>query len=359
MKVWTPIFNFIAAILILLLGAAYLNMCEVLEDDFDQARFNYAVQQATEAMFRRTLQAEDIDLDYQDMSYIQIDSSNALEVFDRVMCANYNMAPSEENFATINDSIAACVIAGYDGYYLLQYAEDDLIQNGTSLDGYSPRFSAKIPYCLYNGNNVYSMDTYKLTNVSMPILYSQKGNSPGINVTGGTYPAGIDASSIAEDINQQVRSAILNELENSRNASIGSLSEFNFLFPIETTVTGVNPFEPPAIFIVMDGAEYASTEALSSMTAAGYKVVQKLQYIAFTDTRTGRSYYCLEGQMQDNEKDAASGGVPMGGTYGRFRIENYFGSAKQAAEAVSDVTGEHYAPYYDLLIRKASKDQRE
>ena len=354
MKVWTPIFNLVAAVLILLLSASYLNMCEVIDRDFEQERFNYAVQQATEAMFRRTLKAEDIDLDYQDMSYIQIDSSNALEVFDRVMCANYNMAPSPENFSAVNDSIAACVIAGYDGYYILRYSEADILKNGVAADGYLPKFSVKIPYLITGGNNLYALDSYKRTYTAMSL--NNKNASPVLNVTGGDWPPGTSEDQVKKDINQQVRAAILDELRQTKNVSLGTLDEFSFIFPDETTVSGVNPFDVPAIFIIMDGAQYASTHELRSMPAAGYKVIQKIQVIGFQDKKSGRYYYCYEGQMRDDEKTAASGGIPIGGGYGDFEIINYFGSAKEAAEAEIQGTNEHYAPYYELLIRKSSKD---
>ena len=120
MKVWTPIFNVIATVLLVLIGIVFVNVCRVMERDFDQERYNYAVQQATEAMFRSTLHAEDIGLDYTDMSYVSINASDALPVFDRVICANYNMSPSQENFDAINNSIQCCVIAGFDGYYVLE-----------------------------------------------------------------------------------------------------------------------------------------------------------------------------------------------------------------------------------------------
>ena len=353
MRTWTQLFNLVAALAIVILIASYINICEVMDREFNQARFDYATQQATEAMFRQTLRAEDIDLDYTDMSYIQIDSSNALEVFDRVMCANYNMAPSQANFATINDSITACVIAGYDGYYILRFSETDIYENQNPVDGYSPKFSVKIPYFVEKNNKVYGLDSYKKTHIAMST--ANNSANPELYLAGATWPSGVSEETVKSNINQQVRAAILDELKNSSNASIGSLDEFVLLFPDETTMTGVNPFDVPAIFIILDGSDYAGTREMQGMSVGGYKVIKKRQVISFVDTRTNRAYYCYEGQMLDIEKDAASGGTAMDGAYGTFKIENYYNTAKKACEDISPTTGTHYAPYYDLLTRKSTK----
>lgn len=354
MKVWAPIFNLVTALLLILLGASYINICEVIERDFDQARYDYAVRQSTEAMFRSTLRAEDIGLDYRDMSYVSIDSSEALEIFDRVMCANYNMAPSDANFSAINDGIAACAIAGYDGYYLLESSDSDSIDNnGSARDGYALKFSTKKPYLIANDRMMYAVDTYKKTYSGMSL--TEHNADPILYTTGAALPSGITEDSLQTEINKQIRSAILNEAANSNNVELGSLEGFRLLFPDETTVTGVNPFEVPGIFIIMDGVKYASTDTLSSMAVSGYKVVKKVNVIAFTDISTGRSYYCYEGQLRDEEKTAASGGIALGGSYGNFEIENYYGSIREACQEVSPTTGLHYAPYYDIMARKITK----
>ena len=353
MKVWAPIFNLVTAVLIILLGASYINICEVFQKDFDQARYNYAVKQSTEAMFRSTLRTEDIGLDYRDMSYVSIDSSEAIEIFDRVMCANYNMAPSTANFSAINDGIAACAIAGYDGYYILESSEYDSIKNGQAKDGFAPKFSTKIPYLISNNKMTYAIDTYKKTYSGMSL--TDKTANPILYTAGAALPTGITENMLQTEINKQIRSHILDEAANSSNVSLGSLEGFRLLFPDETTVTGVNPFVVPGIFVIMDGVKYASTDTLSAMSVSGYKVVRKVNVIAFTDTHTGRSYYCYEGQLRDEEKTASSGGIAIGGTYGTFEIENYYGSVRQACQEISPTTGLHYAPYYDLLARKITK----
>lgn len=92
------------------------------------------------------------------------------------------------------------------------------------------------------------------------------------------------------------------------------------------------------------------------MAVAGYKVVTKTNVIAFTDTRTNRSYYCYESQLRDEEKTSDSGGIAVGGTFGPFKIENYYDSIQEACMNVSPTSGRHYDPYYDILVRKITRD---
>ena len=355
MKVWAPIFNLIAVLCIILLGATYLNIDYVLERDFDQFRYNYAVRQSTEAMFRVTLHAEDIGLDYTDMAYVTIDCADALETFDRVMCANYNMAPSEENFAAINETFVTCVIAGYDGYYILRSAEANSLPNHVAYDSNAPKFSAKLPYLLESNGNVYALDSYRKQYTWMST--TDPSDNPGLYTIGEIYPSGINKEDINTQINQSIRSQILREARNTSNVNIESFDSFRLFFPDVRTVTGVNPFEVPGIVVILDGAEYASTEALSSVAVSGFKVIKRNLVVGFTDTRTNRHYYCYEGQLKDIEKTMASGGV---GTSGYFEIEDYYSTIEEACreESSAATPGDpcpYYVPYYDIMARKITE----
>lgn len=351
MKVWSALFNIIAALVLLMFFAYYINISQVIDREFEEARYKYATRQATEAMFRSTIHAEDIDLDYTTLDYISIDSSEAIQIFDRVMCFNYDMSPSRENFAAINESIAACAIAGYDGFYITQMAEyDDVPNNGNPKDGFDLKFSAKIPYYIEVGSQLYAVDTYKKTYAS--INTDSNTSNPVLNFEGKNLPAGITDEMAASAINTQIRGRLLNEIKGSNNVSMKDFSQLRMYFPDSTTSTGVNPFGVPGIILIMHGTDFANTEGSSAMAVAGYKVIPKNNVIVFTDTKTNRSYYCYENQLKDEEKTADSGGIAIGGSYGTFRIENYYSSIQDACEAISPVTGRHYDPYYDIMVRK-------
>ena len=306
-------------------------------------------------MFRSTLRTGDVDLDYVDMSYVSIDASDALEVFDRVMCANYDMSPSQENFRTINNSISACVIAGFDGYYALELYEDDIYENDHSIDGFSLRFSPKIPYFINDATTVYAIDSYKKTNSSMSL--TNKEANPVLSLANPVLPAGYSESDLTQVINSQVKATVLNQLSDKRRSSIVNLDEITLYFPTEASVTGVNPLSVPGIFLITSGANYASTSSMSSKSVAGYKAIKRTRVIGFTDLNTGRHYYCYEGQLRDEEKDAASGGmIVTGGVGGKFHVDDFFDTIQECANKV--IAGQpegnnHYSPYYEIMTRKA------
>lgn len=351
MRAFSAIFNLIAVVIFILFLGYYINVSSTIDLEIEQLRYEYAIKQATEAMFRSTLNAEDIGLDYTTMDYVTIDASEALETFDRVMCFNYNMSPSDENFSTINESIAACVIAGFDGFYMAQMSEADTIKdNNITVDDYSLRFSVKIPYYIEANDKVYAIDTYKKTYASMST--NNVNSTPTFNYDGNSLPAGVTEDDLTNAINTQIRDRLINELENSDNVALKDISGLRIYFPNQTTATGVNPFSVPGIIMIMQGSEFSGTEKLLAMGVSGYKIVPKNNVVVFTDTVTNRSYYCYEDQLKDEEKTAESGGIAIGGTYGRFKIENYFDSIQEACAEVSPETGLRYVPYYDIMARK-------
>lgn len=357
MKVWSPIFNIISVAVLIILGLSFVNTSRVLQRDFDQEHYNYAVQQATEAMFRSTLKAEDIGLDYVDMSYVSINASSALDTFDRVICANYDMSPSKENYDAINNSISACAIAGFDGYYILETSKSDPIRgNSRTVDGYEMKFGVKHPYLYesYNGN-VYALDIYKKTYSFMSA--TSPNNKPTMYIIGAVYPPGLSKETAEKLVSKQVRDSILAEMRNTDRIEDFEIEQFRLYFPEETTVTGVNPFDAPGIILMMGFSNFASVNNITAQSVSGYKAVGITRVVAFKDNVTGRLYYCYEGQLKDEEKDSASGGVVVGGKQGIFHIENYYSTIKEAAEAVGQDGFTHYAPYYDILARKITKEE--
>ena len=357
MKVWTAVFDIVAVLIMVMLLSYYLNVSTTIDTEFNQARYEYAIRQATEAMFKQAIESEDIELDYSSMTYVNINASNGLEIFDRVICANYNMSYCDDNCNEINQSIAACVIAGYDGYYITEMSEsDDIKGNGSTVDNYTLRFSPKYPFYVEAGGRTYAVDTYKNTYASLASnTLANIGDTPKVSTkVGDPLPAGLTKERVNKAINVQIRDKILSEIYSSDNVALKDYTQFRLYFPDDRTVTGVNPFEVPGIFVMMQGADFAKTEGMTSIGVAGFKVVPKQKVVLFTDTRTGRHYYCMQGQLKEEEKDLASGGVVVGGVEGKFHIDDYVYTVKEAAEATYNnvENGEHYYPYYDILVRK-------
>lgn len=351
MKVWAAIFNLIAVLILLLLGISYFNLTATLERDFDQIRLNYAVEYATEAMFETTLESEDLDMDYTNLDKVQIDSSDALDIFCSLICFSYDMSLSEENFINIENSIASCVLAGSDGFYIGQMADYDSTPNdGILADSKRLRWSMKFPYFVKVGNYSYSVGyndgqwkrVTKSTNTSD--IKSSKVYVP----SDVGYPMGINDIDVKHAVNSQIRDAMLREIKANNLNKTGF--DFKFYLPDNTTVNGVNPVEPPAVLLIMEGVDFASTERINALSVAGFKVVKRVNVVAFVDKKTGRHYYCYESQLLDEEKDACCGGN------GSYHIENYYRDIRTAAESKGLGSNEYYSPYYDIMARKITKN---
>lgn len=345
MKTFSAVFNLFAISLLVMVCSFYYNISIVIENEFNQARYSYACRQATEAMFRSTIQAEDLGLDYTDLTYATINASSALDIFDRVMCYNYDLSVCKENFEAINESIVCCVIAGYDGYYLASYYEDDTIpDNGISRDGYTLRFSPKFPYVIESGGRYFAVDTAKHTYAEMSGTNPAK--APTLSpVVGQPLPGGITDEDLVILLNSEIRDAILEEALASENAALKDYSQMRLYFPYKQTVTGVNPFEIPGIFVVMQGAPYANTRGQQSSAVAGYKLVTARHIILFTDTHSNRHYYAYQGQLTEDE-------------LGYFTVDDYIdhiadlSKIKATDYGYASIGYDYYTPYYEIMSRK-------
>ncbi|MBR1453190.1 MAG: hypothetical protein IJ593_00875 [Lachnospiraceae bacterium] len=340
MKNWSPIFNIIAVIAFVVFCATLVNVSDIANRDFDQERYSYVVQKATEAMFEKTVFSGNTELDYSDLEYVEINCANALETFDRVVCYSYDMSPSKENFALINDSIAACVIAGFNGYYVLETSLNDKVSSTNP--GYTQRFSVKIPYTFSNSSTTYIVDAKKASSASMK--KNDHEDSPVVYTSGNSDIAGLSQEAqFTRLINKQITDAAITEMLSSNKVSQREIERFRIRFPDEQTVSGVNPISVPGIIMFCSNASFASKERLESMSVAGYKVVRRNRVLGFYDSITRQAYYCYEGQLQDSEKSTAGG---------RFVIEDFFKTKDEACRATSQAVGKKYTPYYDIIARK-------
>lgn len=351
MKVWGAIFNIIAVLIIMLLLLVYSNMSIVIQRDFDQIRLNYAVEYATEAMFQTTLKSEDLDMDYTEIDNVKVDSSDALNIFCSMMCLSYDMAMSDENFENIENSISALALAGNDGYYIgKMYDNDSYFGDGVLVDSEKLRWSVKIPYFIKQDDYTYAV-SFGLDDWNRVSLAKTNNSLSDVTVHASTeegMPMGITDELIKHTVNNQIRDSLMAEID--RKNYNGEAFNFKLYLPDTTTVNHVNSIEPPSIFLVMEGVDFASSERINALSVSGFKVTKQVNIITFIDRETNRSYYCYESQLRDEERDKCCGGT------GKFHVENYYKNMKDAASAVSPTTGEHYSPYYDILTRKITKE---
>ena len=325
MRVWGAIFNIFAVLMMLLMSFAFLNLTRVLDRDFDQARLNKAVEYSTEATFINTLEIEDIGLDYTDIEAIEINTGNSLDIFETMMCFNYDLSVHEENKKLIEDSVATMVLSCNDGFYIIQD-----IYNDTGKGEYLLRWSPKIPYLYDDGSNKYAFNVVKQKwakvsgsgDIEMPL---EEG-----------YPPGISHDKVLEVLNEQITRNIYVEIEN-RNAN-RDIFQYKFFLPAETTRAGVNPISGPGILTLIQGARFASKEMIGTVSVSGYKVVEKVNVVAFTEKIDGvdKKFYCYEGQMDIDDIDT------------KYKVKNYYRDTRTAAK-------EEYSPHFGLMTKKITK----
>lgn len=338
MKIWSALFNMIAVILILFLSIAYFNTTRVLERDFDQARLNLAVEFATRAMFEKTLEIEDLGMDYTELGNVQINSSDALDIFTSLMCINYDMSTSEENKRHIENSIASAVLASSDGFYITQLVKDDTIKgDGLVGDSRVLRWSPKIPYYVHVNNKTYAINFVEQTYASVnPHKNGASNDSTSIMIpTTPGYPLSITDRIALQSVNNQIVDTILNEMKisNDNRKSV----DYKFYLPVETTAKGVNPIDGPSVLVLMQGVDFASSQRLNALSVSGYKVVKKINVLGIREKATGRRYYCYETQIPFDKIDD-------------YEVEDYFSTIRDAS---LDARG--FTPHYEFLERKVTK----
>jgi len=299
MKVWSAIFNVFAVLILVMLLVVYRNTAIVHEREFQEMRLAKAVEYSAELAFLQTLEVEDLDIGYSDMASVVINPGTSLDIFETMMCLNYNMSASDENKAHIESYIPTAVLACNDGYYIATLSEVDETPNNDVQGGeYKLKWSVKKPYVVTKGNTKYAVTLHNEDWIAI----SDSGGTPGygegyINVLGG-----LNKGEVLRTVNTQIANDMQYQID-YRNFNKTSWDYKFYLPPVQTT-TGVNPIEKPGLLIFMQGVDFAGTQKIDVVNVAGLKTVRKIVVVAFIDD-DGNKYYCYESQLPEDMTDNA------------------------------------------------------
>ncbi len=97
MKTWGAIFNIIAVVLLLMSLVVYRNQTIAEEKLYNELVLKKAVDYSAEAAFIAALSSDNIDIDYDDMESVVLSPGDSLDIFESMMCLNYNISASEDN----------------------------------------------------------------------------------------------------------------------------------------------------------------------------------------------------------------------------------------------------------------------
>lgn len=332
MKTWSVVFNIFAVLILIMLLVVYYNNAVVIEKEFQEIRLKAAVSYSAEAAFLSTIEVEDIGIEYINLDAVVINPGDCLDVFESMMCLNYNMSPSEENKALIEEHIPVAVLACNDGYYITTLAEIDTTpDNGVMGNEYGLRWSIKKPYTINRDDTLYAVN---LRNESWVSVRENNGN---IEVKDGiTRPFGATSQEyrniILREINSQITRDMLYQIDKTNINRKGW--DYTFYLPPMQTSTGINPIQKTSLLILLQGVNFASTHRIDVVNIAGLTTVRKKVVIAFIDPETNIKYYCYEGQLPETLMNY---------------VENYYNNVEEAAMA-------GYKPHYEYLQKRIKYD---
>lgn len=331
MKVWTPIFNFIAIFLLIIMLPSYYIICKNLDKEFDQQRLDKAVDYATKAMMLAATDVDNIELDYINPDSIVLTPGEALNIFDIVMCFNYEMETTHYNMNAIENSVCALVLSDEYGYYIAEEVEDDLTPDDDIVgDNYAIRWSMRIPYTetLANGGKrTYSYNYY-------PIL-EWADNKRDTNPTLAKTPIDENDNTLKEkiktQINEQISSAINAEINRKKYLLGISANGEEFHLPSQVTKLGVNPIEGPSAMVILNNATFASNYKIDAVNVGGYMARSK-EFIVCFEMANGEGgktkYYCYSKQLPAKDQ----------------------GSVVTYVENMRDACKQGYSPYWPYLM---------
>lgn len=320
MKVWTPLFNYIAIFLIIIMLPCYYSLSKALDKEFDQMRLDMQVDNASEALLYSAISVDNIELDYINPDAIIVSPGSSIDMFSTVMCFGYDMQPTAANKNAIQASVCAMVLSDEYGYYIAELVEDDTSPNNkVPFMDYVLRWSPRICYYFNNGGktSTFSYSYY-------PLLVSNDGDSIYVDKVPVDKEDRTLSTHIDNLINSQISASIEAEIER-RNK--GGNFDYKFYLPYETTTLGVNPIKGPSALVFLNNAAYASNYKLDSVNVGGYMAAQKQYIVCFKEN--GIKYYCYQQQLPESK-------------YGL--IETYCDTQRNACDL-------GYLPHYEYLSR--------
>lgn len=292
---------------------------------------NYAVDAAAWMMLYDT---PDIDIDYTNLSEIQVSPEVALNTYEAVMVRGMGWGDSKENreyFESVY--MPFFVVAAYDGYYIYGVNRDIevmTLKDGTSVDNYSyPKmWSPKIPYAEYFGENpndyknnikwinMYTLgnDNYKRLNIEKEELaiadYSNMTSDTDDDITNATtHHRDLFVATELTDACQKALFAAKTNLDSQQIIIPSSFSEWSSNRPVQY----------PTVITYMDVAGDNTKYNHVSFAIGGSRIEEGNYFIAYVNEQGDK---CYTSARNRNDVETSRG----------LRIYEIYTSAYECAE---------------------------
>lgn len=298
MKLWGAIFNMFAAIFMLYLLVFFYQTEKTNARQLEELKFRYAVDYAVEGAFRATLSIDDLGMDYTNLGDVKLNPSMALETFKAIMCLNYDMALSEENYGFLETHIPTGVIFTNDGYYILEKVEKN---NPLTIEvggDYALQWSVKRPYTVVTGGYTYGTSIYSDAWIGVKNDGGTLVMESGDNFT-SPRPTGLTRKRVREEISKQVTEGINRQiyLRNLENTNKGKVPMF--YLPSSDTTTAINNIKRPTLLMLVQGLDISGVGKMDAMSVGGNRVDRRRVVVGFEDG--GKKFYCYEKQLPEEK----------------------------------------------------------
>ena len=297
MKTWSALFNFIAVWIIIIMLTVLYRHVDAIQADYDTAVLRQVIEYAGEAAFNSAVvQSGDIGMDYTKLGKVQLYTSEALRVFEDIVCLSYGMSLSAENRAHIESLIPSAILCTYDGYYITKLADDNVAEL---------KWSLKIPYTIEAKRNG-KTSTVAIRMDSEENFVIDNDDTTGKVKPYKSYGNGEDGAGFQDsELNRDIARARINTIiTNALSHNISQISadrggkNYRVYLPAETTFTGINTIDGPSLIILLEGGDFAGKAKVSEAAISGLKVVRKRWVMGFKDAE-GNLWYCYESQLTD------------------------------------------------------------
>ena len=317
MKVWSSIFNLIAVLIIAIMLIVVNKISDTNARQFEEIRLSYAVDYAVEAAFRSAIATDTIGTDYVEggLEEVKLNPTLILDTFDNILCLSYDLAPSEENFKKIEQSIATSVLCAIDGYYVLETTEVDSNPYDAVIGGeFELQWGVKRPYIAYSENgerlfavnlvNEKSIEYIKAAeqlpatpddSVGEPLIYRKTyASNTGDDV--GKSPTGLTKESVKQAISKLITEDI-NFAIHSRNIANMNKQMKSFYMPASSSLTAINELKSPTLIVFFQDSSFLNGYNMDVTSVGGTRVKVKSNVIGFKQVGSDDYYYCYAGQQ--------------------------------------------------------------
>ncbi len=308
MKVWSALFNFIAVLVLAMMILTVYKIDAVNKRQFEEIRLSYAINYATEAAFRATIETDSIATDYSkgELNEVQVNPAMALPVFYNILALSYDMSLSEDIKMKMEQSIATGFLCATNGYYILEPIEWDSNPYDHEIGGeYKLSFGVKRPYIVYAPDSTMGIDRLFAVNIVneksieyIPELFAdadmvkdepliERSEYKGTPLTKELVRQSV-SKWLTEDINMAIHKRNLMSIYDTVNT---------FYFPAGESMTAINNVTSPSLAIIFQDSTFLNGYDMDVVSVGGVRVQPRSNVLGFKLKGDPTLYYCYAGQQ--------------------------------------------------------------